>query len=97
MYPRLTYDLPILSMDLVANNGTVSWWSFLGAASLWLCISCLAIYLPKDRVANSGTVSCLGTTQAALLRGRFLLAVCCLSSHPPVDGSGGQQRHGEGS
>ena len=24
MYPRITYDLPILSMDLVANNDMVS-------------------------------------------------------------------------
>lgn len=24
MYPRITYDLPILSMDVVANNDMVS-------------------------------------------------------------------------
>ncbi len=56
MYPRLTYDLPILSMDVVANNDMVSKQFQLPAKLVQVCDSCWLI-LSMDVVANNDMVS----------------------------------------
>lgn len=70
MYPRITYDLPILSMDLVANNDMVSGLSGRGRrVSRWAEL----VYIACDMWTHGGRRVWCGVELAGSLRRSWLL------------------------